>query len=202
VLTAFHFPITCTAYQFFLGSLIGLGWFVATGTKIDTSKSTLKAVFPLAVVHTLGNLLTNMSLGMVAVSFTHTIKAMEPIFSVVLSVLFLGDTPHPLVLLTLLPIIGGVIGASVTEASFNWPGFLSAMGSNVTFQSRNVFSKKFMTPDIKKRVRNHVKAIVYIECIVCILVAVVLSVRFAHHHACVTERESDRAHVLAAIPLE
>jgi solute carrier family 35 protein E1 len=24
------------------------------------------------------------------------------------------------------------------------PGFLAAMGSNVTFQSRNVFSKKFM----------------------------------------------------------
>ncbi len=31
-------------------------------------------VLPLAVVHTLGNLLTNVSLGAVAVSFTHTIK--------------------------------------------------------------------------------------------------------------------------------
>lgn len=31
-------------------------------------------VAPLAVVHTLGNLLTNVSLGAVAVSFTHTIK--------------------------------------------------------------------------------------------------------------------------------
>ena len=32
------------------------------------------AVLPLAAVHTLGNLLTNVSLGKVAVSFTHTIK--------------------------------------------------------------------------------------------------------------------------------
>jgi hypothetical protein len=32
------------------------------------------SVLPLAVVHTLGNLLTNVSLGQVAVSFTHTIK--------------------------------------------------------------------------------------------------------------------------------
>lgn len=51
----------------------------------------LAAILPLAVVHTLGNLFTNMSLGMVAVSFTHTIKAMEPFFSVILSALFLGE---------------------------------------------------------------------------------------------------------------
>ena len=153
VLTAFHYPLTCTTYQFLLGSIFGLGWFAASGTRIDTSRSTLVAVLPLAMVHTLGNLLTNVSLGMVAVSFTHTIKALEPLFSVLFSILFLGDTPNPIVLLTLLPIMGGVIGASVTEASFNWPGFASAMMSNVTFQSRNVFSKKFMTPEIKDRVR-------------------------------------------------
>lgn len=51
----------------------------------------LAAIWPLAVVHTLGNLFTNMSLGMVAVSFTHTIKAMEPFFSVLLSAMFLGE---------------------------------------------------------------------------------------------------------------
>lgn len=40
-----------------------------------------KTLSPLAVVHTLGNMLTNISLGAVAVSFTHTIKALEPMFS-------------------------------------------------------------------------------------------------------------------------
>ena len=40
---------------------------------------------------------------------------MEPIFSVALSALFLGDQPSPLVLATLLPIIGGVAMASMTE---------------------------------------------------------------------------------------
>lgn len=51
----------------------------------------LAAILPLALVHTLGNLFTNMSLGKVAVSFTHTIKATEPFFSVVLSAMFLGE---------------------------------------------------------------------------------------------------------------
>lgn len=43
----------------------------------------------LAAVHTMGNVFTNMSLLKVAVSFTHTVKAMEPFFSVLLSALFL-----------------------------------------------------------------------------------------------------------------
>lgn len=59
---------------------------------------------------------------------------MEPAFSVLLSALFLGDTPHPLVIASLVPIMGGVALASMSEASFNWTGFLSAMGSNLTFQ--------------------------------------------------------------------
>ncbi|GFH22007.1 TPT domain-containing protein, partial [Haematococcus lacustris] len=90
----------------------------------------VRGILPLALVHTLGNTLTN---------------ALEPLFSVLLSAVFLGETPHPLVLATLLPIIGGVALASASEATFNWTGFLSAMGSNLTFQSRNVLSKKLMT---------------------------------------------------------
>ena len=59
------------------------------------------AILPLAVVHTLGNLFTNMSLGKVAVSFTHTIKAMEPFFSVVLSAMFLGEVSFDSLILSL-----------------------------------------------------------------------------------------------------
>ena len=71
-------------------------------------------------------------------------QAMEPFFSVLLSALFLGESPSIPVVLSLLPVVGGVALASATEVTFNWPGFLAAMGSNITFQSRNVFSKKFM----------------------------------------------------------
>lgn len=39
-----------------------------------------KEILPLATVHTLGNLLTNVSLGRVAVSFTHTIKVSSTTF--------------------------------------------------------------------------------------------------------------------------
>lgn len=131
--------------QFAIGSVIILFmWTFNLYKRPKFSAAQLAVIMPLAVVHTLGNVFTNVSLGKVAVSFTHTIKAMEPFFSVLLSILFLGERPTPWVLLSLLPIVGGVALASVTEASFNWAGFWSAMASNVTNQSRNVFSKKLM----------------------------------------------------------
>ena len=82
----------------------------------------------------------NMDVSMLSIC----LQAMEPFFSVLLSSLFLGESPSLPVIASLLPVVGGVALASTSEVTFNWPGFLAAMGSNVTFQSRNVFSKKFM----------------------------------------------------------
>ncbi|KAL3824844.1 hypothetical protein ACJIZ3_020873 [Penstemon smallii] len=145
VLKAFHYPMTVTLVQFAVGSvLVTLMWTLNLYKRPKITGSQLATILPLAVVHTLGNLFTNMSLGKVAVSFTHTIKAMEPFFSVLLSAMFLGEFPSIWVVSSLLPIAGGVALASMTEASFNWAGFWSAMASNVTNQSRNVLSKKFM----------------------------------------------------------
>ncbi|MFS7963101.1 putative triose phosphate/phosphoenolpyruvate translocator, sugar phosphate transporter [Helianthus anomalus] len=145
VLKVFPNPITVTTVQFAVGSVIVfLMWTLNIHRRPKISGAQLLAILPLAMVHTLGNLFTNMSLGKVAVSFTHTIKAMEPFFSVVLSAMFLGEMPTPWVVASLLPIAGGVALASMTEASFNWAGFWSAMASNVSNQSRNVLSKKFM----------------------------------------------------------
>lgn len=145
VLKAYPLPMTITNFQFLVGTIIVLFmWSTGLHKKPRITGSQLMAILPLACVHTMGNLFTNMSLGRVAVSFTHTIKAMEPFFSVLLSALFLGETPNPLVVASLAPIVGGVALASMTETSFNWAGFWSAMASNLTFQSRNVLSKKLM----------------------------------------------------------
>lgn len=141
----FHFPLTVTAVQFAVGTILVLFmWGFNLYKRPKISGAQLAAILPLALVHTLGNLFTNMSLGKVAVSFTHTIKAMEPFFSVVLSAMFLGELPNLWVVASLMPIVGGVALASATEASFNWAGFWSAMASNLTNQSRNVLSKKVM----------------------------------------------------------
>ncbi|XP_022865114.1 phosphoenolpyruvate/phosphate translocator 3, chloroplastic-like [Olea europaea var. sylvestris] len=92
VLKAFPYPVTVTLVQFAVGTvLVMIMWTFNLYKRPKISGAQLAAILPLAMVHTLGNLFTNMSLGKVAVSFTHTIKAMEPFFSVVLSAMFLGE---------------------------------------------------------------------------------------------------------------
>eukprot|EP00850_Spirogloea_muscicola_P005554 SM000025S08449 [mRNA] locus=s25:800630:803036:- [translate_table: standard] len=179
VLKAFPYPITITALQFAIGTVVVLVmWITGLYKRPQITQEQVVAILPLAAVHTLGNLFTNVSLGKVAVSFTHTIKALEPFFSVLLSAMLLGDSPHPWVIASLLPIVGGVALASATEASFNChpyehcvkmipiglltlleerdcrAGFLSAMASNLTFQSRNVLSKKLMIKKDKDALDN------------------------------------------------
>ena len=83
-----------------------------------------------------------------------TNQAAEPLFSALFSYLFMGDMPPLPVLLTLLPIVGGVVIASASEASFNWGGFLSAVASNITFQSRNVLSKKLMISSVREKAQG------------------------------------------------
>lgn len=43
-----------------------------------------------------------------------------------------------------LQMIAGVAMASLTELSFNWTGFISAMISNISFTYRSLYSKKAM----------------------------------------------------------
>jgi solute carrier family 35, member E1 len=109
------------------------------------NRQLLRATAPLAVLHAAGFLLTNMSLGKVSVAFTHTVKSTEPFFSVALTPSILGEVPTWGIVMSLFPIVAGVALASLTEVSFNWIGFLAAVGSNLALQGRNVLSKKLMS---------------------------------------------------------
>ena len=60
-------------------------------------------------------------------SFTHIVKASEPVVSAALSAVMLGAFYSPITYLTLLPIVGGVALASLKELSFTWLGFGAAM---------------------------------------------------------------------------
>lgn len=145
--SVFKYPLTTTLVQFAIGTCLSLVFWATGIVKRPGSQFNMefmKNVAPLALIHVVGNVLTNISLGLVAVSFTHTVKAAEPFFSALFSFMFLGSVPSIPVLLSLVPIVGGVVIASASEASFNWGGFLSAIASNITFQSRNVLSKKLM----------------------------------------------------------
>lgn len=106
--------------------------------------SEIKNLIPVAVLHTLTHIGAVISLGAGAVSFTHIVKAAEPAVSALLSAVFLKSfLPIP-VYLSLVPVMGGVAMASLTELSFTWLSFGSAMVSNIASASRGIVGKMSM----------------------------------------------------------
>jgi len=98
--------------------------------------------YRLLFVYTAGFCLTNGSFGKVNASFVDTIKAGEPIATVLLTVICLpGETVTGLVFLSLLPIVSGVAISSLSDTSFNLMGFGMAMGSNLCFSARSICAK-------------------------------------------------------------
>ncbi|KAI3716905.1 hypothetical protein L1987_68127 [Smallanthus sonchifolius] len=145
VLNAFPFPWLTSTLSLAAGSLIMLvSWGVKVVEAPKTDAEFWKALFPVALAHTIGHVAATISMSKVAVSFTHIIKSGEPAFSVLVSRFLLSETFPLGVYLSLLPIIGGCGLSALTELNFNMTGFMGAMVSNLAFVFRNIFSKKGM----------------------------------------------------------
>ncbi|KAG4931970.1 hypothetical protein JHK87_045972 [Glycine soja] len=145
VLNAFPYPWLTSTLSLAAGSLMMLiSWATKVAELPKVDFQFWKALFPVAVLHTIGHVAATVSMSKVAVSFTHIIKSAEPAFSVLVSRFLLGEAFPGQVYLSLVPIIGGCALAAVTELNFNMIGFMGAMISNLAFVLRNIFSKKGM----------------------------------------------------------
>mmetsp|Transcript_33229 Transcript_33229/g.107315 ORF Transcript_33229/g.107315 Transcript_33229/m.107315 type:complete len:403 (+) Transcript_33229:112-1320(+) len=103
--------------------------------------------YRMVLVYSLGFCMTNGAFGAVNASFVDTVKAGEPLATMLLTVLFLSDAP-PVTLpifLSLLPIVGGVSISAMAEASFSWVGFSLALGSNICNAARSICAKMLKT---------------------------------------------------------
>ena len=74
-------------------------------------------------------LLGLVSLANVAASFTETIKASAPFFTVIFTRIILRQTTSVQVNISLTPVMVGLVLASATELSFNMIGFGAAVRS-------------------------------------------------------------------------
>ncbi|CAN6358053.1 unnamed protein product [Urochloa humidicola] len=162
----FPYPYFVSVSHLFVGVLYCLiGWSFGFPKRAPMNSTVLKQLVPVAVCHAIGHVTSTVSFAAVAVSFAHTIKALEPFFSAAASQFILGQ-PVPVTLwLSLVPVVVGVSVASLTELSFNWTGFINAMISNISFTYRSIYSKKAMTDMDSTNLYAYISIIALFVCI-------------------------------------
>jgi solute carrier family 35, member E1 len=141
-LNALPLPWTVGAAQLGAGSLwVGLQWALRLRAAPRLEPGALSRALPVAFFHGGGQLATVLSLGAGAVSFTHIVKAAEPLFSAAVAAAAFGQVFRPQVYAALAPVVGGVAVACATELDFSWLSFAAAMASNAFFALRANYSK-------------------------------------------------------------
>jgi len=138
-------PWTVSAIQMIVGMFVFVPlWVLKLRAAPKLSTENVKTLMPIAAMHTLGHVSGVISLGAGAVSFTHIVKAAEPLFTALFSAVLLNQFFAWQVYTTLLPVIVGVGLASLKELTFSWTSFGGAMTSNIACALRGVFAKQSM----------------------------------------------------------
>ena len=146
-LNALPIPYTMATLQLFVGiPYVCALWLTGLRKAPKLSVDNVKTLIPVSLGHLGTHIGAVVSLGAGAVSFTHIIKASEPVVSAALSFVLLGAVSSWQTYLTLLPIVGGVALASLKELSFTWVGFIAAMGSNVCSALRGILGMRLASP--------------------------------------------------------
>eukprot|EP01111_Echinosteliopsis_oligospora_P010072 TRINITY_DN3071_c0_g1_i2.p1 TRINITY_DN3071_c0_g1~~TRINITY_DN3071_c0_g1_i2.p1 ORF type:complete len:408 (+),score=97.90 TRINITY_DN3071_c0_g1_i2:172-1395(+) len=132
----FHYPLTLTAVHMLSCFVMAFGIIKVLGLvpqKTLSRDEIITKILPLSFVFCANIVFGNFSIRFIPISFMQTVKSSVPVFTVILNYLILGKKSTKQVLLALIPVVGGVALASITEVNFVMSGFICAiMGSILT----------------------------------------------------------------------
>jgi solute carrier family 35 protein E1 len=109
-----------------------------------TALDVVTAFTPIAVFVILSKITTYLSYQHVSIALSHTAKASEPIFNVIVAAVLFGEFHTPAVYASLIPISLGIMLASVSELSYNHYGFAVAVASALMKVLQNIYTKRLM----------------------------------------------------------
>ncbi|KAI8984341.1 triose-phosphate transporter family-domain-containing protein [Mycotypha africana] len=103
-----------------------MGWF--TPAKLGERENMIMLMF--SILYTINIAISNVSLNLVSVPFHQVVRAMTPVFTVIISIMFLKKTYPAKIYYSLLPVVFGVAFATSDEYSFTYMGFfLTVLGA-------------------------------------------------------------------------
>lgn len=139
-----YMPATVTAFEFGLTSLLTLFWLQRSGAAPSMDDIVWMAIVPLSLTQVFCHYFTAYSVARVPVAYTHTVKAMSPIFTVVLSRALLGERHSARIYACLGLIAFGVSLSSVTQLTFETGGFTSAVAASLGGVLQSLYSKHML----------------------------------------------------------
>eukprot|EP00419_Tripos_fusus_P043861 CAMPEP_0172820708 /NCGR_PEP_ID=MMETSP1075-20121228/15447_1 /TAXON_ID=2916 /ORGANISM="Ceratium fusus, Strain PA161109" /LENGTH=394 /DNA_ID=CAMNT_0013661425 /DNA_START=77 /DNA_END=1261 /DNA_ORIENTATION=- len=149
------YPLTIATLQLGVGGLFGMLLWAYPDTRklpqitFDDFKRNLPVGFCSAGAH----MASVFALSAGAVSFGQIVKAAEPAFAALLGTMFYKAKISKAKWLCLIPVIGGVVFASLGELSFTWAALSTAGLANVFAAFKANENKKLMTtPGLKDRI--------------------------------------------------
>lgn len=151
------FPMTIATLQLGVGCIYALFLWAAPDAR-SFPKVTVDDVvkmLPVALCAAAAHASSVFALSAGAVSFGQIVKAAEPVFAAVIGVSLYNKKVSKGKWLCLIPVIGGVILASVKELDFAWSALIAALVANLfaAFKA-NENAKLMSTPGISDRLEN------------------------------------------------
>mmetsp|Transcript_37182 Transcript_37182/g.119299 ORF Transcript_37182/g.119299 Transcript_37182/m.119299 type:complete len:380 (+) Transcript_37182:86-1225(+) len=148
------FPMTIASLQLAVGVVYALFAWVAPDMRTPPSitPSDVVSMLPVAFCSMMAHCASVFALSAGAVSFGQIVKAAEPAFAAVLSTFVYGRSISKAKWLCLIPVIGGVVLASVKELDFAVSALVSASAANLFAAFKGNENKKLMdTAGLKDR---------------------------------------------------
>jgi len=145
ILSQFPFPMTVTMVQLSSIALLSPPLLAVLGVRHHHFQGWsyfLRMLLPLALAKFLSSVLSHVSIWRVPVSYAHTVKASMPIFTVLIGRALLGVKHSLIVYVSLVPIVGGVAVATLSEVSFDVLGLASALSATAGFAVITLYSKE------------------------------------------------------------
>ncbi|GMT16960.1 hypothetical protein PFISCL1PPCAC_8257 [Pristionchus fissidentatus] len=146
ILQHYNYPITVAIANQVLIPVMAIPFLKAWKVKEArlTTSQYRRYLLPIAVGRAIASSSAAFSLSLMPVSYQQTVKALMPIFAVVMGRCILHERQTTLVYLSLLPIVLGVLVATVTEISFSLTGLIAALVSTATYSLLNILVKKLL----------------------------------------------------------
>ena len=149
------FPLTVSTMQLGVGVLYALFAWAAPEMRAQPSVTMedIMSMIPVSFCAAAAHSFSVFAQSAGAVSFAMIVKAAEPAFAAIVGTLLYGKSISSTKWAMLVPVIGGVILASVKELDFAWAALIAACTANVFAAFKGNENKKLMdTPGLRERI--------------------------------------------------